>query len=82
MIRTQVSFTEDQKRRLDRLSTTAGTSLSALIRRAVDECYPPERDVQADLDAIDRAFGAWTDRDFDGVEYVAALRSGRRLEGL
>ena len=32
-----------------------------------------QRDV---LDAIEASFGAWTDRDFDGTTYVAALRRG------
>lgn len=29
--------------------------------------------------AIDAALGAWTDREFDGEEYVEGLRSGKRL---
>jgi hypothetical protein len=79
MIRTQVSVTEEQKRRLDELSATDGISLSELIRRAIDHCYPPHRSRAADLAAIDRAFGAWTGRELDGTAHVTAMRSGRRL---
>ncbi|CAN5173618.1 hypothetical protein BH23ACT9_BH23ACT9_35250 [soil metagenome] len=80
MIRTQVSFTEEQKRRLDALAAATGASLSALIRRAVDERYPPRRDVGADLAAIEGSAGAWADRDIDGAAYVDGLRSGVRPE--
>lgn len=83
MIRTQISLTEEQKRRLDAESAKTGLSMSELIRRLIDEQYGTEqRDVEAWHAAIDAAAGAWKDRDFDGEEYVERLRTGRRLREL
>ena len=84
MIRTQISLPERQKRLLDERSASTGLSLSELIRRAVDRCYAPPRDLEDDLAAVDEAFGAWEDRDEDrdpdGEAYVERLRSSRRLQ--
>lgn len=80
MVRTQISLTEDQKHRLDAKSAETGLSLSRLIRQAIDECFGPTRDVEADLNAIRQAVGGWRDRDDDGAQYVERLRSARRLE--
>ncbi|MGH8898019.1 MAG: ribbon-helix-helix protein, CopG family [Egibacteraceae bacterium] len=80
MLRTQISLTEGQKRQLDAESAKTGLSLSELIRRAIDRCYRRMRDLDADLEAIQQAAGAWQDRDFDGEEYVERLRPGRRPE--
>lgn len=80
MLRTQISLTEGQKRRLDAESAQTGLSLSELIRRAIDRCYGHVRDLEADLEAIAQATGVWRDRDFDGEEYVDRLRPGRRPE--
>lgn len=79
MPRIQVSLTDDQRHVLDVQAARTGRSVSALIRDAVTEVYGPRRDVDADLQAIDDACGAWTDRDFDGEMYVEQLRSGDRL---
>lgn len=78
MMRTQISLTEAQKRWLDAESAATGLSLSELIRRAIDRTYQPQRNTQADLDAIDEAFGAWQGHPLDGEAYVEALRPGRR----
>lgn len=80
MLRTQISLTEEQKHRLDAESAKTGMSLSELIRRAIDRCYAPSRDLEADLRAIQEAAGAWEDRDFDGAEYVERMRPGKRPE--
>lgn len=78
MVRTQISLTEEQKHRLDVKAAADGVSLSDLIRRAVDDCYPDERDTDSDITAIRQAIGAWQGRDFDGETYVERVRSGRR----
>ncbi len=82
MLRTQISLTEEDRRVLDAESARTGKSLSALIRDAVAEVYGDQRDIAADLAAIDAAFGAWKDRDEDGYAYVERMRSGRRLDEL
>lgn len=82
MIRTQISLTEEQKRRLDAESAKTGLSMSELIRRLIDEHRAEDRDLRADLAAIRYAAGAWKDREFDGEQYVESLRTGRRLREL
>lgn len=83
MIRTQISLTEEQKRRLDRETLATGLSMSELLRRLIDE-HLPKREYSREefLAALDAAQGAWKDRDFDGEEYVARMRTGRRLREL
>ena len=55
MIRTQVSLTEHQMRRLRRASRERGVSIAALVREAVDRSLP---DADDDLIARQRrAFG-------------------------
>lgn len=78
-MRTQISLTVEERRLLDAEMARTGRSLSALIRDAVTKTYGSGRDADADLQAIDAAFGAWSDRDFDGEAYVEGLRSGHRL---
>ncbi|MGH8884687.1 MAG: hypothetical protein ACRDYX_05845 [Egibacteraceae bacterium] len=39
-----------------------------------------ERNLDAALEAIQQAAGAWQDRDFYGEEYVERMRPGRRPE--
>jgi Ribbon-helix-helix protein, copG family len=83
MIRTQISLTDEQKRRLDEESAKTGLSMSELIRRLIDEHYrTQQRDAESWREAIDAAAGAWKDRDFHGEEYVERLRTGRRLREL
>lgn len=80
MLRTQISLTVEERRLLDEEAARTGRSISALIRDAVSATYGPGRDAEADLRAIDSAFGAWGERDIDGEEYVERLRSGSRLD--
>lgn len=79
MQRTQISLNDTERRLLDREAKRTGKSIAALIRDAVTATYGSERSVDDDLVALRGAAGAWKDRDFDGVSYVEALRSGRRL---
>lgn len=81
MLRTQISLTVEERRLLDDEARRTGRSISALIRDAVSKTYGPRRDGDSDVRAIEAALGAWTDRDFDGAEYVAQLRSGDRVGG-
>lgn len=80
MRRTQISLTADERRLLDEEAARTGRSISALIRDAVSATYGAQRDAEADLQAIDAAFGAWAERDLDGEAYVEQLRSGGRVD--
>lgn len=80
MQRTQISLTREDRNLLDQEAARTGRSISALIREAVTKTYGPQSDASADLQALDRAFGAWSARSFDGERYVDELRSGSRLD--
>jgi hypothetical protein len=59
MIRTQVSLTEDQMRRLRRAARSRHVSLAAVIRDAVDRVVPDEDDQRRDrIDALLAAAGS------------------------
>lgn len=79
MLRTQISLTPEERRLLDDEAARTGRSISALIRDAVSSVYGSQRDPDADLRMIEGAFGAWSNRDVDGAEYVERIRSGDRL---
>ena len=79
MLRTQISLTPEERMLLDAEAARTGRSISALIRDAVSKTYSSGRDTEADLQAIDAAFGAWEGRDLDGEAFVEHLRSGARL---
>lgn len=81
MLRTQISLSDEQKRLLDAKSAETGLSLSELVRRAVEQCYGDDRDVEQDLLRLRAGHGAWADHDETGEEYVNRIRSGRRLSG-
>jgi hypothetical protein len=80
--RTQVTLTDAQYARLLEESRRSGVGLAALVRRAVDQRYGTASTDQL-LRALDKSFGSWPDRAFDGQSYVEGLRRGmaRRLAG-
>ncbi|WP_292813204.1 ribbon-helix-helix protein, CopG family [Microbacterium sp.] len=80
MKRTQISLEEDDRELLDDAAARTGKSMSALVRDAVRMAYAHD-DTDADLNRIDRAFGAWSDDDRphrDGEASVESLRTGGR----
>lgn len=79
MQRTQISLTDQDRLLLEAEAQRTGRSMSALIRDAVRRAYGHRDDVDADLEAIDQAVGAWAGRDVDGEAYVEQLRSGGRV---
>ena len=80
--RTQITLTDEQYARLLDESRRTGLGLAELVRRALTRSYGDAPTVDV-LRALDESFGVWSDRDFDGAEYVEGLRRGmaRRLAG-
>lgn len=78
--RTQITLTDEQYERLRTESERTGTGLAELVRRALDRTYGTKKHRDR-IDALEASFGAWSDRDDDGAEYVEKLRRGmeRRL---
>lgn len=79
MLRTQISLTVKERRALDAAAARTGKSISALIRDAVDVAYGSQRSVEDDLQAMRRAFGAWSTHDLDGAAWVDRMRPAGRL---
>lgn len=77
MHRTQIMLTEAQHARLRDEAARTGASIAALIRRAVSERYE-ERPTADRVAQLDEAFGAWSDREETGAEYVERIRTGTR----
>ena len=82
MIRTQISLTAADVELLERAERETGASRAELIRRAVREHYGLQSTVESRKERARRGFGAWTDREFSGEEYVRAIRSGDMNENL
>lgn len=69
MNRTNIYLTDDQTEALDRLAAQEGTSRAEVIRRLLDRALAgDDRDLAADLAAIDASFGAHGDIDLPGRE--------------
>ena len=82
MHRTQITLTDAQYARLRDESARTHASLAELIRRALDRYYNELSDADRRR-LLDSAFGAWSEREEDGEQYVERIRSGtrRRLSG-
>lgn len=78
--RTQITLTDEQYERLRTESQRTGLGLAELVRRAVDRSYGTTQHATL-LQGLDESFGSWTDRRYDGADYVDRLRRGmgRRL---
>ena len=74
--RAQVTLTDEQYSRLREEARRTGLSFAELLRRAVDGSYEEPPTTEDRLQALERSFGAWKGRDFDGKEYVERLRRG------
>jgi hypothetical protein len=84
MRRTQIYLTEEQGRLLESRSQVTGSSISELIRAAIDDVYARRRTMsRADrVQLARRTAGAWQDREETGAEYVERIRGARRLAQL
>lgn len=74
--RIQVTVSDECYERLVSESKRARLSVAELVRRAIERSYGPAT-VNGDLsETLNAGFGTWLDRDFDGEQYVDALRQG------
>lgn len=84
MRRTQIYLDDRQRRKLDRVASGTGRTVSDLIREAIDARYAavPKEDFIEALRA--GAFGVWKDRSDLGPTdaYVRRVRRGTRVERL
>ena len=58
--RTQIYFTDEQRRRIDRVAAAKGLTMAEVVRRAVDEYLDDEPDADVALSAT---FGVAPDAD-------------------
>jgi hypothetical protein len=81
MKRTQIYLTEEQNRVLASRSEATGSTVSQLIRAAVDRVYVRRRAMtRADKMRLARGTaGAWKSFPETGAEYVERIRGSRRL---
>lgn len=79
--RTQIYLTRGQAAALDREARRTGTTRSHLIREAIAERYGVQPNDEQVAAALRATAGLWRDMAVTGEEYVAELRSGRRLGG-
>ena len=73
--RINMTLTDDQYDRLLDESSRTGLSLAALVRRAIESSYGALSSDDTLL-ALEKSFGCWQRREFDGEEYAAELRRG------
>lgn len=79
MERTQIYLTRSQAAALDAEAKRTGTTRSHLIREAITERYGGQPDADRVSAALRATAGLWRDMAVSGEEYVAELRSERRL---
>lgn len=84
MRRTQIYLSEEQGRYLERRSKATGSTVSQLIRSAIDSTYlqrgPMDR---AEMVKVARSTaGAWKNFPETGKRYVERIRGSRRLARL
>ena len=84
MRRTQIYLSEEQGRYLVRRSKTSGSTVSQLIRNAIDSTYLQRRPRdRAEMVEVARSTaGAWKSFPESGKRYVERIRGSRRLARL
>jgi len=84
MRRTQIYLTEEQGQLLESRSRTTGSTVSELIRAAIDQMYARRRTLTRAqrVRLARRTAGAWKDSPESGAEYVERTRGSGRLARL
>jgi hypothetical protein len=80
MKRTQLYIDEGLFHRLSVISREKKTTISNLVRRAIEKVYGRLRSKEAFLKALQESAGLWKDRDDlpPTQEYIRSLRKGTR----
>jgi len=84
MRRTQIYLTDEQGRTLERRRRVTGSSVSELIRAAIDAAYSRRRSMgKAERVRVARSTaGSWKEFAETGADYVERIRGSRRLARL
>jgi hypothetical protein len=72
-MRTQITLNDEDLELLDRAAEATGASRSELIRRAIHTAYG-SRTKEERTAALKRSAGSWRGRNFNGADYVDAVR--------
>jgi len=73
--RTQVSFTPQQREKIERICRQENISMSEFVRHSVEHYLRVQEHLQRRAqEALHASAGAWKDRDFTGIEYEDAIR--------
>jgi len=81
MKRTQIYLDEKLHSLLKEESRKTGKTVSEIIRQRLWSSFKENQDKKEQLlKALDRAFGAWEERDIDIESFVRELRKGNRVD--
>ena len=82
MKRTQLYIDDSQFQFLSHISREKKTTISDLIRKAVDKVYGRKKNKKDTIKAFNAAFGIWKDRkDLPSTdEYIRSLRKDTRMK--
>lgn len=78
MVRTQLYLHDDIHRKLRRIAREQGTTISELVRRALQQVYSEEVSAGEWTSAVDAVAGLWADRDDIDDGWSRRIRSGSR----
>ena len=77
MHRTQIYIDENEWGILKELASKSRVSVSDLVRKAISKVYFTEKKLDLNR-ALDEISGLWTDREFNGTQFIRNLRSSKR----
>ncbi|ADY73940.1 ribbon-helix-helix protein, CopG family [Desulfurobacterium thermolithotrophum DSM 11699] len=81
MKRTQIYLDEKLHYLLKEESRKSGKTISEIIRNRLWNSFKENSNrKEALLKALDKAFGAWEERDMDPESFVRELRKGNRID--
>jgi metal-responsive CopG/Arc/MetJ family transcriptional regulator len=82
MHRTQIYLSDEQVKALNQAAKRERRSRSDLIRDAIDHTYIEQRRREERIRELMESAGAWSEREYDGEQFVECIRTGARLKRL